>query len=120
MIASIIKDVYGGEHENTMRELLEEPIVCGCLFRSFDDFTQHLIFMMYANQGSISRQEILAGMQGSAFRDEGRSQLSTAIANLTTIRVVNRSSLDDDKISLSEAFENKLNNFIVNPAKTFG
>jgi hypothetical protein len=55
MIANIIKEVYEGESETVLKELLDEPIICGSLFRSFDDFTQHLIFLMYANQGMISR-----------------------------------------------------------------
>lgn len=74
---------------------------------------------MYANQGSISRKELLSSIQGSAFKEEGMTQLSTAIANLTSIKVVNR-SLDEDKISLDESFQSKLNNFIVNPVKNSG
>lgn len=74
---------------------------------------------MYANQGSISRKELLSSIQGSAFKEEGMTQLSTAIANLTSIKVVNR-SLDEDKISLDESFQSKLNSFIVNPVKNLG
>lgn len=94
-----------------------EPIICGYLFRSFDDFTQHLIFQMYANEGAISKGEITGRMgQGG----EGESQFTTAMANLGSIRVVTRNQMDSLRYILNESFAKQLNVFIMNTSKVFG
>lgn len=75
---------------------------------------------MYANQGMISRSEIIISMKHSPYKAEGDDLFSQALANLDSIKVINRSSFDSLKISLNESFANKLNQFIVTPPKNFG
>lgn len=61
MIGEIIKEVYGDD-EGMIRNLIEIPIVAGCLFRSFDELTQNLILRMVTNGGTIEKKEILGMM----------------------------------------------------------
>jgi hypothetical protein len=43
MIATLIKDIFPAE---AMKQLIDIPIVAYYLFRSFDAFTQNIIFRM--------------------------------------------------------------------------
>jgi len=52
MIGDIIKDVYGSS-EQQIRDLIEIPLVASCLFKSFDEFTQNLIFRLITNGGNF-------------------------------------------------------------------
>ena len=72
MIAEIIKEVYRDEPEKNIIDLLEEPKICGNLFRSFDDFTQHLIFLMLSQQGTLSRKRVIDSMVSSPYMEEGK------------------------------------------------
>jgi hypothetical protein len=61
MIGEIISEVYGDD-EAIIRRLIEIPIVAGCLFKSFDKFTQNLILRMVTNGRFIEKKEVLSMM----------------------------------------------------------
>ena len=120
MIADIIKEIYRGESDDLKLGLLEEPIICGNIFRSLDDFTQHLIFLLYSNQGIFYRSQIIASMDHSPFKSEGCDRLSAALGNLNAIKIISYSSTNGEKIILNDSFQNKLNHFIMASKTNFG
>ncbi len=64
--------------------------------------------------------EIIGSMQNSPFKAEGRDRLASALANLSSIKIINSTNLNSEKIILNESFAAKLNYFIIAPAKNFG
>lgn len=66
------------------------PIVAGCLFRSFDELTQHLILRMATSGGSLEKKEVLAAMDKQRAKRDGNDKFDAAMANLEKLRIVKR------------------------------
>jgi hypothetical protein len=90
MIGEIIREVYG-DSDAIISELIEYPVVAGCLFRSFDELTQHLIMRMATNGGTLEKKEVLAAMDKQKARKDGADRFDAAMANLEKLKIVVRS-----------------------------
>lgn len=119
MIGEIIKEVYG-EDDGMIRNLIEIPIVAGCLFRSFDELTQNLILRMVTNGGTIEKKEILGMMDKTKAKKEGNDRFDRSMANLEKLRIVTRSGFENPLYTLDHNFETKLNDYIESPFKING
>lgn len=114
MIGEIIREVYG-DSDVLIGELIEIPVVAGCLFRSFDELTQHLILRMAANGGTLEKKEVLAAMDKQRARKEGNDRFDAAMANLKKLKIVTRQGFENPHYTLNSTFEHKLNHYIENP-----
>jgi hypothetical protein len=119
MIGEIISEVYGDD-EAIIRSLIEIPIVAGCLFRSFDEFTQNLILRMVTNGSFIEKKEVLSMMDKAKAKKEGSDKFDKAMNNLERLRIVTRSGFENPHYTLDQHFESKLNDYIENPYRING
>lgn len=95
-------------------------MVAGCLFRSFDELTQHLILRMATSGGSIEKKDVLAAMDKQRARKEGADRFDAAMANLERLKIVTRSGFENPLYTLNNVFESKLNHYIETPFTLHG
>ena len=62
MIGEILNEVYGRSDPQVLSELIGIPIVASSLFRSFDEFTQSMIFRMITQGGKVEHRQIVGMM----------------------------------------------------------
>jgi hypothetical protein len=87
---------------------VEIPVVVSCLFRSFDEFTQNIIFRMTTNGGTLEKKDFVALLDRNYVK-RGTERFEAAMFNLEKLRIISRSGFDNPQYSINSNFELKLN-----------
>jgi hypothetical protein len=83
MIGEILRESYSKE---TLKKLYKLPIVTSCLFRSFDDFTQNIIFRFTTNGGEYNKKDLMNLINKNS--EESIAKLAETLSSLEKLSIL--------------------------------